>query len=294
MVKHQRRSHQRGIHSSDLDDGETSESDSGESTSTSHPAGQLQWSHTINLAPAATHHTIHRAHSFADFGQHVDTVEVQNVYGHRHSLSNGSHQFNASVQGYPQAVPMMHRSASHQGHSSFYVPEQNNPGVATMNLTPHPIQTQSISQHIERQDLTQNSPSSYSSISGGSPVSHDHFYTQQSAQTASYTSSPVEQQNIVHYPQPVQQQLAQQPLPEPQPQVQTVQEEYHHPKIEAYQSPQDHWYGHIAYQPPVVGIMPHGIAAYLPTSSFLDPWGQKLDDFNDATLQMPSTRIESL
>src|SRR4051812_36554580 len=171
MDKHQRRSHQRGIHSSELDDGETSDSDSGESPSTPQHSSQMQWPQTISVPVQSVMphgHQMHRAHSFADFGQHqIDGFSQQN-FGHRHSLSGGAQNYNPSIPEHGHPNPMIHRAPSLPAHSSYYVPEQNNPGVATLNTNPPPIQTYHIPRHQHSQEMLQSSPSSYSSASRGS------------------------------------------------------------------------------------------------------------------------------
>ncbi|RDW65021.1 hypothetical protein BP6252_10672 [Coleophoma cylindrospora] len=288
MVKHQRRSHQRGIHSSELDDGETSDSDSGESPSTPQHSGQMQWSQGVH--PHLAHgHQMHRAHSFADFGQQQDAFHMQQ-YGHRHSLSGGAPQY-PTIHEHPNHHPghMMHRNPSLQTHSSYYVPEQNNPGVATLNTNPAPIQTYQIPRQQGAQEMLQSSPSSYSSASRASPVSQEPYYTHHPAQTATYAlhsqhNSPVDQQPMVHY----QQQLPQQhPMPTPIPQAVQVPEPYH-------QQPQGgQWYENVAYQPPVE-VISHIGHPYGQNNVFHDPWAQKLEAFDDPSLQMPSARIENL
>lgn len=55
---------------------------------------------------------------------------------------------------------------------------------------------------------------------------------------------------------------------------------------------QSQWYDHVAYQAPVVEVIPPQLTTYGVSSSFLDPW--KFDDFNDPSLQMPSARIEAM
>jgi hypothetical protein len=299
MVKHQRRSHQRGIHSSELDDGDTSDSDSGESPSTPQHSGQMQWPQTINVP---THvmphgHQMHRAHSFADFGQHIDGFPVQQSYSHRHSLSGGAQQFNHPIQD-QQAHPtqIIHRAPSLPAHASYYVPEQNNPGVATLNTNPTPIQTYQIPrQSMERhsQEMLQSSPSTYSSASRGSPVSQDQYYTHHPAQSATYAlhnSPPVEQQPMIQYQQQIPHHLAQQqsqPIQTPVPQATPAQEQYH----PAQQDGQ--WYDQVAYQQPVVEVIQQ-IQAYPQTHVFHDPWVQKIEAFDDPSLQMPSERIENM
>jgi metal regulatory transcription factor 1 len=296
MVKHQRRSHQRGVHSSELDDGETSESDSGDSPSTPQYSGQMHWPQNVavpnhSVAPQAHH--MHRAHSFADFGHHqMDDFPMQQPYGHRHSLSGSAAQsFNAPIpeqQGHPN--PMIHRAPSLPAHSSYYVPEQNNPGVATLNTNAPPTQTYQIPrQQLEGQshEILQSSPSSYSSASRASPVSQDPYYIHHPVQTATYSltnSSPTEQQQpIIHYHQ-----IQQQPQPMPtsvaQPQVQ-----------EQYQPapPQEgQWYENVAYQSPVEVISQ--IQPFSQAHVFHNPWIQKLEAYDDPSLQLPSARLENL
>ena len=299
MVKHQRRSHQRGIHSSELDDGETSDSDSGESPSTPQHSSQMQWPQNVTVPthPVMPHgHHMHRAHSFADFGQqHIDGFHIQQNYSHRHSLSGGAQNFNASIQEQGHHTPMIHRAPSLPAHSSYYVPEQNNPGVATLNTNPTPIQTYQIPrQQMDRQsqEVLQSSPSSYSSASRASPVSQEPYYTHHPAQTATYAlhnSSPIEQQPMIQYQQQLPQHLAQQhsqPMPTPVAQPTHVQEQYH-------PAPQDgQWYENVAYQAPVEVI--NHIQAYPQANIFHDPWAQKIETFDDPSLQMPSARIENL
>jgi hypothetical protein len=297
MVKHQRRSHQRGVHSSELDDGETSESDSGESPSTPQHSGQMQWPQSVQVS---THvmpngHHIHRAHSFADFGHHqIDGYPIQQAFGHRHSLSGGAQNYNGPIQEHSLPNPMMHRAPSLPAHSSYYVPEQNNPGVATLNTNPTPIQTYQVPRQMDRHEIIQSSPSSYSSASRASPVSQEPFYTHHPAQAATYAlqnSSPVEQQQpMIQYQQQLPQHLAQQhpqPMPTPISQAPNGQEQYHPA------GPQEgQWYENVAYQAPVE-VISH-IQAYPQAHSFHDAWVQKIEAFDDPSLQMPSARIENL
>ena len=294
MVKHQRRSHQRGAHSSEPDDGETSESDSGDSPSTPQHSGQGVWSQNIQ---APTHHVIsnghhvHRARSFADFGHHqVEGFPIQHNFGQRHSLSNGPQNYNSTVQEQANHNPIIHRAPSLPAQASYYVPEQNNPGVATLT----PIQTYQIPrQPMERQETVQSSPSSYSSVSRASPVSQEPYYTHHPAQAATYAlqhTAPNEQQPMIQYQQQLPQHLSQaqgHPIPTPGPQTGHVQGQYHQAV------PQDgQWYEGLPYQPPVE-VISH-IQAYPQVHAFQDPWVQKIEAFEDQSLQMPSARIETL
>ncbi|OTA53682.1 hypothetical protein K449DRAFT_206490 [Hypoxylon sp. EC38] len=313
MVKHQRRSHQRGIHSSEIDDF-SSESDGGESPSTPRPTG-LSWStsHLTAGHPGLQGHTIQRAASFADFGQHINEYNVQQQYNHRHSVSaGGAHEYHGEAIQQPQqqqqqqhpGVHMLHRTASMPQHP-YYVTEQNNPGVATMNT--NPIQSyQMPRQQPERLPLEipytgasmagsiQSSPSTYSAAAPGrSPSAQDGFYTHQPPQTTAYalnTTSPVVEQPMVQYAQQVHQPIHPQSV-QPQvpsaPQVHHTQEQYQPAPAQT----EDPWYSTVPYQAPVEV----GTIGQLPSfgSSVFDPWAIK-PDFDDPTMQMPSARIDSM
>lgn len=279
MVKHQRRSHQRGIHCSELDDGDTSDSDSGESPPTPQQSRQLQWPPNIMVPTRSvmpSRHHIHRAHSFADFGQQqLDGYSISQTYGHRHSLSGGAPGYNSPIPEHSQHNPLIVRAPSLPAHSSYYVPEQNNPGVATLNTNPTPIQTYHIPRHQHSQEMLQSSPSSYSPVSRASPISGEPYYSQRTAQVTTYAlrnSPPAEQQPPVQF-----------------------QQITHHLTQQQYQSasPQDgQWYDNVSYQAPmeVVGQ----IQAYHQAQVSNNPWIQKLEVFDDISMQMPSVRIENL
>ncbi|KAL7623646.1 hypothetical protein AAE478_005198 [Parahypoxylon ruwenzoriense] len=319
MVKHQRRSHQRGIHSLEVDDF-SSESDGGESPSTPRQAG-LPWStgHLTAGHPGMQGHTIQRAASFADFGQHVNDYNVQQQYGnsssssssnqHRHSVSaGGAHEYHGEVVQQPHhvGVPMLHRTTSMPQHP-YYVTEQNNPGVATMNT--NPIQPyQMPRQQAERlsseipytaagmASSIQSSPSTFSvTASGRSPSVQDGFYTHQPPPQPAYTlgtTSPIVEQPMVQYGQHIHQPMQHsQSVP---PQVSPTQHA-HHQAQEQYQppaaQPEEHWYSAVPYQAPVevatIGQLPSF------GSGIYDTWAMK-PDYDDPTLQMPSARIDSM
>ncbi|CZT04178.1 hypothetical protein WAI453_009613 [Rhynchosporium graminicola] len=297
MVKHQRRSHQRGIHSSELEDGDTSDSDSGESPSTPQHSGTMHWPQNLHVPQQAIPHGhhMHRAHSFTDFGhQQVDAYSMpQNYGGHRQNLAGPQQHYNGPIQEdphHPQAI--MHRAPSLPAHASYYVPEQNNPGVATLNTNSAPIQNYQIPRQVERQDVLESSPSSYSSASRASPVSQESFYTHHpAAQAATYAlhnSSPTEQQQqpMVHYQQHMPQHLTQHHnLPAP------ISHTQSHDQYHPAQPQEGQWYDNpAAYQPPIE-VVSH-IPSYPQVHLFQDPW--KVESFDDPSLQMPSARIENL
>jgi metal regulatory transcription factor 1 len=189
MVKHQRRSHQRGLHPNEILDDCTSDSESGESPSTPKHAGMPWAPHGVmpNHHGMPHGHTMHRAASFADFGQQMNNYNMQQQYGHRHSLSGGPHEYHGQpIHEQHPNVQMLHRTASMPQHS-YYVTETGNPGVATMNTNPMAPQYQVPRQQVERIEIPfsapglatsiQSSPSSFSAASGRSPSTQDGFYT---------------------------------------------------------------------------------------------------------------------
>ncbi|KAI0025164.1 hypothetical protein F4780DRAFT_416357 [Xylariomycetidae sp. FL0641] len=304
MVKHQRRSHQRGLHSSEIDDF-SSDSDGGESPCTPKHS-EIAWpaAHMGGAHPGLQgHHLLHRASSFADFGQHMDDFSLHAPYNHRHSLStSGAHEYHGQPMQEPQ-VHMLHRTASMPQHS-YYVTEQSNPGVATMN-TNHQMQPYQVPRQQPERPMLEipfttagamagsitSSPSAFSpTIPGRSPV-HDGFYTHQPSQVGPYAlsaSSPMSE-----HPPPM---AAQYPHVQhgmhgqaPAAAAQHVQEHYQ-PATTQQQQQEDQWYP-VAYQAPVevptIGQLPsYG-------SALFDPWAMK-PDFEDPTMQMPSARIDSM
>ncbi|KAI9055204.1 hypothetical protein LZ554_000168 [Drepanopeziza brunnea f. sp. 'monogermtubi'] len=298
MVKHQRRSHQRGIHSSELDDGDTSDSDSGESPSTPQHPGSMQWHQSLHVpAPLLHGQQMHRAHSFTNFGhpQHqVDAYSMpQQFMADRHNLSGlapPQQQYHGHLP--EQAMP---RAPSLPAHSSYYVPEQNNPGVATLNTNPVPMQNYQLPRQVDRQEGLQASPSSYSSASRASPEQFfSHHPPPQGPPGTTYThpSPPlVEQQPMMHYqhqmtPQHLSQNHGLPPLPQgPEP--------YHQPPHTP--ASEEQWYHNTAaYQPPIE-VVGHPSGGYPQVShiiAYQDPW--KVESFDDPAMQMPSARIENL
>jgi hypothetical protein len=95
---------------------------------------------------------------------------------------------------------------------------------------------------------------------------------------------------MIQYQQQLPQHLNQaqgHPIPTPGPQPGHVQGQYHQA------IPQDgQWYEGLPYQSPVE-VISH-IQAYPQVHAFQDPWIQKIEAFEDPSLQMPSARIETL
>jgi hypothetical protein len=316
MVKHQRRSHQRGIHSNDMLDDCTSESESGESPATPKHSG-MQWPvHSgLNRDPQVPHHGIHRAAQYSDLGHHqMSQYAMAQSYGHRHASSNGPHEYpGQTIPSQHPGVQMLHRATSIP--QTYYITEQNNPGVATMNTNPLPPQYHMSRPPVERLAMeipysapgmtssVQSSPSTFSA-SGRSPSLQEAFYTHQPTQTASYTlhsTSSVDQQpqaSMVSYPSPIPPPVNQQSL-EPQqqqmPRQSQSQEPAPPPSSEQYapaapQAEADHWYSNVPYQAPVEVATITQIPSY---GTVYDPWGPKME-FEDPTMPLPSARISTM
>lgn len=325
MVKHQRRSHQRGIHSSENDDS-TSETGDDDSPTTPKSHHGVPWPpHMMN------HHShfVQRAQSFAEYGQHMPSgYGMPQPYAHRHSLSGGPHdyhgmppQHHSPHPGHEQpsqqqhhGVQMLQRTPSLPQHS-YFVAEQGNPGVATMNTNPHPsaapMHPQYQHQQMPRQggerlpleipysspaNGIQNSPSSYSAASGTSSTQegfYTHAPTAQAATYALHAASPVEQQQpqqMTAYPgHPQGQVMSQAPPPasaqQPPSQPQSATTPYPEPHGQP-QAPQ--WYSSIPYQAPAevtsIGPIPSFTAEY-------EPWKM---EYADVGVQMPSARIQDM
>jgi metal regulatory transcription factor 1 len=232
-------------------------------------------------------HILHRAHSFTDFGhQHMNGYGIAQPYGHKHSNSGGSHGYNdvSVAQEQIQSHMVVPRPPMHQ--HTYYIPEQGNPGVATMNTNPNvPIRQYQVAPHNQlRRSASyppqnvasvQSSPGTYSSASSRSPAPQEGYYTHHPVQpTPAYNSqnaSPIDQQPMMQYQQtPTMSQAQQHTLVSSAPLITQVQPQY------------QHW---MAYQEPVQVSPAHcGDALY-------NPWPDKIDSYGHV---LPSARIETL
>lgn len=302
MVKHQRRSHQRGggVNSSELDDGDTSDSDMGESPSTPQLVTQAHWPQDLNTvithSIVQSHQAIQRSQSFAEFGHHNNAQPyVTDVYPTRHhSLSESPQHY--QHQRHPQEIIQQRQQpAIHQQHP-YFISEQNNPGVATMNTNPNlHIQTYIARPMPDRQipyasqplpASVDASPDTYSALSSRTPPPPELYYAHQPIQKFEYPvhqQSPIEQQQVpvVQYQQHQQQQ--QQAIPNPAP-VPPQQQQFQ-------QTPQEQWYAQAPFQEPVEVIS--AINSYT-SAGLYDPWQVKMEAFEDPSMQLPSARCENL
>ncbi|KAJ6788465.1 hypothetical protein PWT90_10776 [Aphanocladium album] len=269
MVKHQRRSHQRGLHPNDIMDDCTSESDMGEAPPTP-TQSSMSWPVSAIVPGQAMPHgnVMHRAASFPDFNQQMHQYNMQNVGDY-------------SV---PQHPVMIQRSQSIQ--QPFYVVEQGNPGVATMNTNIHPSfqvprgQTERQNSVVEMAYTSQGmttpltSSPGFSPVAGQSPTIRDGLYTHaaQDNAYAMHNAAAVEQQPMIQYAQQMPQ--------------------HTHGANEHYPSPQaetEQWY---QYQAPVEVATIGQLPAY--GSGIYDLYGGPKIEFDDPSMQLPSSRIAAI
>ncbi|KAI1281747.1 hypothetical protein F5Y07DRAFT_268635 [Xylaria sp. FL0933] len=281
MVKHQRRSHQKGMHLSELDDC-SSESDGGESPTT--PTERAEsWTPYSHLPQAQLGHPLHRTTSYADFGSPMDEYgSTQAQYGHRHSMSAGdSHEYQES------SVPDQHRGMQMLNRlqippNTYYVPEQSNPAVATMNT--NPIQQYQAGPAQPEHGLNgsiQSVPSHYSppATVRVPPSQSGFFHPSQSPQVIDHQLMAQVRQQLQQSMHPLSHISTVQP-------VQGAQEQFQ--QEAGHQA--DQWYNDISYQAP----MEVATIGQIPTygSVLFDSWEYKPED--DPTMQMPSARIDNM
>lgn len=330
MVKHQRRSHQRGIHATEMDDS-VSESASDGSPTTPKNQVDLVWP-TQPLVEEQ--HQYQRAASF----QFVPMAyPVQQDYSQRHSLPSGIHPaYHGRPQGSPHSQTALHQPEQPQPqqqpqhpavhliqrpasmpHHNYFMAEQNNPGVATMAPNPHAMAQhmqyqQMPRQVVERPSLDipyssapgmaasiQSSPGSFSASPARSP-SQDAFYTHAPpAQAQAYglhSASPVDQQAQRHHQMVM---AFQNQLPPSQAtSVEAIMAQGAAGRSMQQQQRQhgptaeeQHWYNVVEYQSPVE-VAPVG---QMPTygQAVFDPWGIKME-YDDPSMQLPSARVATL
>lgn len=290
MTKHLRRSHQKGMHSSEIDDS-SSESDGGESPTTPTQRA-MPWTPLSQAMTTLPGQPPHRSPSFGNFGQHLDEyVATHAQYGHRHSISASDvHEYqDPSVPGQHGGIQLVNRI--HIPTSTYYVPDQTNPAVATMN--PNPIQQYQAGRPQERptQEMAysaaningsiQSMPGHFSSLSiRGPPSQGGYYHLNQPAQV-------LDQQIMAQFRQPLQ--TSMQSLP-PTPTVQHV-----HGIQESFQQPPSHgtghWYNELPYNPPIGVPTIDQVPGY--GSGLITGWDFK-PDLDDPTMQMPSARIDSM
>ncbi|KAI3327839.1 hypothetical protein HD806DRAFT_336970 [Xylariaceae sp. AK1471] len=296
MVKHQRRSHQRGRLLLEGEDYFSSESDSGESPTTPRHI-KMSWTPSPQGGLGLPDQTLHRATSF-ELGQPLVQYGVQAQYGHRHSIStSAAHEYHETPAPEHGGIQMLHNTIN-ISQQPYYVTEQSNPGVATMNTNP-------MQQYLAGQQQTertrreiscaatnlegpiQNSPSSFPpTATVRNAPSQDSYYQHQPSQMevglmaaaaaeAAQFSPPMQQ--ALHPP------LSQVSSPQP---AHEVQEQFQQPEV--HQGGQ--WYHGMQYQPPL-GVITIGHIPMYNSMMTYDPWPTKAE-FDDPSMQMPNQRID--
>lgn len=284
MVKHQRRSHQKGMPLSELDDC-SSDSDGGESPDTS--TRELSWT---PIPQAISGDPLQRSTAYADFNQHVDEYGGEIQHNHRHSMSTAdTHDY--------QGTPIIDQHGSIQmvthmqiSPNTYYVTD---PAVATMNAIPIQqyqacrLQPERASQEIPCP--TTNLNGSIQSVANlfpppttmqGPPSQGGYYHPSQPPQL-------IEHAILAHFRQPMQQ------AAQTQPHITAIQPV--HQVEEHFQPPPSHhtgqWYDEIPYNPPM-GVPTIG---QIPTfgSTLFEPWEFK-QELDDPTMQLPSARIDSM
>ncbi|PHH49685.1 Zinc finger protein 143 [Ceratocystis fimbriata CBS 114723] len=305
MVKHQRRSHQRGLLPNEMLDDCTSESDSGESPSTPKNSA-IQWPATGLMPNAMGNQMMHRAQPYGSFGSQMPTYNITSAY-----TPPGAPQQPREYDGTPgqpgAAMHMVHRSTS----MPYYVTEQTNPGVATMNAAMpqyqiprgHPVDRLDIPAYP--QATVMSSPTGYMSAPVRTAGPQDPGFYGHPAQ-ATYTlhgASPVDPQAHHQPTYHTQTMPSPQPVPshgsQPHSPVASQEQQFHQKQQQQQQQQQtptpqpeaDHWYH---FQQPVsVEVTPiDQIPSY--GSSVYDPWAPKIEFATDPSLQMPSERIANM
>lgn len=227
MVKHQRRAHQQGgADLEDADEDDTSDSDTGESPTT---PGMISPGWTENLytqchATMTDYQPSHRAQPVPETThQYGSYMPLEESRTHRQSSSQspveGLNQRPPPYQHYTEAIIGRPIEAKQQ---PLYLPERNNPGIATMNVnanTDHPPYMPANrllpynSQSIQRT----GSPASYSSGSIQTPPPQEVYYAhppaQKSAFNPHYPGEQGQQYSGVQYQQSQYQPMMQQQPP---------------------------------------------------------------------------------
>ncbi|OTB04046.1 hypothetical protein M426DRAFT_59195 [Hypoxylon sp. CI-4A] len=317
MVKHQRRSHQGGSGQSEGDD--CSESDGGDGEAPITPKQEqvgMPWppNHLAVHPGMQGPNVVHRAASFGDFGQPVGDYTFQQQLNHRHSVSTDVlPEFRGEMNQQPPQHPgvqMLQRTTSMPPHS-YYVPDHNDPRVATMNTNPFQMprqQPERLPLEIPYTGPGMTGSSIQSSPTNFTPGGHDRspsmqggYYTHQGPPLpppySLSTTSPVVEQPMMPYQHiPQQMHNPQNIPPQMHPQMHPPVQQMHQSQEQYQPSPpsqqDEQWYDHVPYQPPVevatIGQLPSFTGGQL-----LDAWSIKTE-LDDPTMQMPSSRINEM
>jgi hypothetical protein len=228
----------------------------------------------------------HRANSFSEYEQaSANGYTMTPPYGHQ---TNGTDYTDASAIHNQMVV---RRAAQHPS----YIPEQGNPGVATMGINPNvPIAQFPVAQHHLQRSMSYppsitSSPGTYSTVSCRSPMpGQEVYYPQRIVPTSAYTS-PIEQQQqqqqqpLIRYTHtPPMQQAPQQALIASTPMVAQAQQQFQHAQAE------QNWYANAPNQGQMpVTTIPEGCAVG-PAQAMGNNYWMKMD-YHDVQHTLPST-----
>ncbi|KAH6613438.1 hypothetical protein F5144DRAFT_607340 [Chaetomium tenue] len=305
MVKHWKRTHNNhGPPPSGLEDS-ASEDGSPPPTPDSQTGG-MPWAtdpHTLSGHPSHPGHPgqLQRAPSYADFGPHMTNYSLHQQYP-PHSLSPTAMANYHGVPAMTQPPPLdgAHDLPPPQQHAGmhmtqqtpripvgFFIPDHNNPGVATMN--------------------TLESPGAYTVVGGRTPPTTQSFYAQiprgqlQQQQQLHQQQQLQEQQLRQQQEQQLRQQQEQQLRQQQEQQLRHQQEQQLRHQQEQQQQ---QWHDSAQYQSPVAVPMPVPVSEVASIGSMpvfgsvvggFNPWdAPKLEFENDPTMQMPSARIDTM
>ncbi|KAK4140805.1 uncharacterized protein C8A04DRAFT_31677 [Dichotomopilus funicola] len=282
MVKHYKRTHQRGYHSTGSD------SDGGSESAPPTPESPNAMPWQPHPPPIMGHHAGHqaqRAAAFANLGQQMGAYDMTQQYnGHRPSISsNGGGEYNGpaglgQTQLHAQQHPGMQmlQRTGNIPHHNYFITEENNPAVATMNANQRTAVHHQQYQQIPRQGvgrlplnipyqgnaelgLPHHNPDGFPPAATRSPQEGGGFYTHvppgQDSTFALHAASPVTQQATQMMPFPGQvpspqaaagtimaHAAPQQAAPEQQPQQQQQQRQQQRAQTaqQQQQQPQQH------------------------------------------------------
>ncbi|KAL5344866.1 hypothetical protein ACLOAV_010263 [Pseudogymnoascus australis] len=292
MVKHQRRSHQRGggVNSSELEDGDTI---------AIHPqlVTQAHWPQDLNTVithnVVQSHQAIHRSHSFAEFGHHNQGYVGSEVYPVRHSLSESPQHYqhrSLSLQDQRHPQDLIQRQPTiHQQHP-YFISDQNNPNLHIHTYMARPMPDRQLPYNSQPIPGPDGSSDTYFALSARTPPPPDLYYAPQPLQKFEYPvhqQSPIDQVPVVQYQQqhaPMAHAPAQ-AIPNPSPVAPQPHQQFQQ------QTPQEQWYAQAPFQEPV-GVI-SAINSYT-SAGLYDPWQVKLEAFEDPSMQLPSARCENL
>lgn len=278
MVKHQRRSHQKGMYLSEADD-YTSDSDSGESPTTP-TQKSIHWPPLARLPPALHNNHPHQTNAFPDYSHNMDEYSIHG-YAHRHGGSAND------VHGYQDnSVPEQHGTTQMLNRmqispNTYYITEQSNPAVATMNTNPiqqyhpSPPQPERRPQEVAVQSVA---PRSFPLLQSPPPPSG--YYGNQPHAVDQQMAAQIQQQTHEAMSPMV-------TIPDEQP-VHEVQEQF--PQSTG-PPPTAQWYSSVPFNPPMDVQTISGLPTYNPFTYGM--WEYKVD-LIDPTMQMPSARIDSM